>query len=49
MIKADHNRPAVISGNQPVVRSDLVQRAFDQDQQIAVKHGCEKIMHMRLI
>jgi hypothetical protein len=39
MIKADHNRPAVISGNQPVVRSDLVQRTFDQGQQSVVKHS----------
>jgi hypothetical protein len=49
MIKADHNRPALISAMQPVVCSDLGHRTFDQDQQSAVKHSYEKTMHTRLI
>jgi len=36
MIKADHNRSAVISAIHPLKYSDLVQRAFDQDQQSVV-------------
>ncbi len=49
MIKADHNRPAVISAIHSLKYSDLVQRAFDQDQQCVVKRGYEKTMHTRLI
>ncbi len=49
MIKADHNRPAVISAIHSLKYSDLVQRAFDQDQQSVVKYGHEKTMHTRLI
>ena len=49
MIKADHNRPAVISAIHSLKYSDLVQRAFDQDQQSVVKHGYEKTMHTRLL
>ncbi len=49
MIKADHNRPAVISAIHLLKYSDLVQRAFDQDQQCVVKHGHEKTMHTRLL
>jgi len=49
MIKTDHNRPAVISAIHPLKYSDLVQRAFDQDQQSVVKHGHEKTMHTRLL
>jgi len=39
MIKVDHNRPTVISAIHPLKYSDLVQRAFDQDQQSVVKRG----------
>jgi hypothetical protein len=49
MIKADHNRPAVISAIHSLKYSDLVRRAFDQDQQCIVKRGYEKTIHTRLI
>lgn len=45
MIKADHNRPAVISAIHALKYSDLVQRAFDQGQQSVVKHGYGKNTH----
>ena len=49
MIKADHNRRAVISAIHALKYSDLVQRAFDQGQQSVVKHGYEKTMHTRML